>query len=251
MGRKGAAKNDAAPAALVEFREALARGDDWFAALLKTIACWETPEETVRGRRYRYLIGGEAFDWLLLAERLCDSVDGAIPDGAKEALLFRGRPPQELEDEAFKQAIGASKHRAHLNFLYGVIVEEALQLTVEQEVLKERRSRGTARDEGVEAEVFQRIYGKGCDELLAAYHEDRDLSASDELSYSDLREFTYWLFKYRVNQGDPARVASDTRRALAQVSHMEAAAQRRARSLSAETVDGAMLVDGEVVARVS
>ena len=252
MGRRRTATNDAStPAALVEFREALERGDDWFAALLETISRWETPEETVHGRRYRYLIGGEAFDWLLLAERLCESVDGAIPADEKEALLFRGRPPRELEDEAFKQAIGAAKHRAHLNFLYGVIVEEALQLTVEQEVLKERRSRGAARDDGVEAEVFQRIYGRGCDELLAAYHEDRELPQSNELSYSELREFTYWLFKYRVNQGDPARVASDTRRALAQVSHMEAAAQRRARSLDTASVDETVLVDGEVVAHVS
>ena len=38
----------------------------------------------------------------------------------------------------------------------------------------------------------------------------------------------YWLFKYRVKNQEPARVASDTRKALAQLSAMEAAARRRA-----------------------
>jgi hypothetical protein len=29
-----------------------------------------------------------------------------------------------------------------------------------------------------------------------------------------MKEFTYWLFKYRLKHGDPARVASDTKKAL-------------------------------------
>ena len=52
------------------FRTALDAGDPWFDALMRAIALWESPDETVDGRQYRYLIGGEAFDWLLLAERL-------------------------------------------------------------------------------------------------------------------------------------------------------------------------------------
>ena len=42
--------------------------------------------------------------------------------------------------KSFGEAIGPAKHRAHLNYVYGVAVEEALQLVIEQEVLKERRS---------------------------------------------------------------------------------------------------------------
>ncbi|MNC93336.1 hypothetical protein D3C83_99420 [compost metagenome] len=55
---------------LEHFRSALATGEPWFEALMQTIGLWERPEEQVDGRQYRYLIGGEAFDWLLLAERL-------------------------------------------------------------------------------------------------------------------------------------------------------------------------------------
>ena len=231
------------------FRQALGEGDDWFTALLEAIARWEVTEEVVDGRQYRYLVGGEAFDWLLLAERLCEAVDGAIPAEEREALLFFGRPPRQLEPEEFKRAIGDAKHRAHLNYLYGVTVEEALQLTVEEEVLKELRCRGWDQSQSVEHLVFQRTYGRDCEELLAAFCEERGLPAADELSYSELREFTYWLFKYRVNQKDPARVASDTRKALAQVSQLEDAARRRARLLAGPAVDVASVVDGEVVAR--
>ena len=236
--------------ALTRFRLALTGGADWFSALLDAIARWDVAEEQVNGRHYRYLIGGEAFDWLLLAERLCEEVDGAIPADEREALLFFGRPPRELEAEEFKQAIGDAKHRAHLNFLYGVAVEEALQLTIEEEVLKEHRCRAWSQGEGLEQQVFERIYGRGREEMLAAYREERGLPFPEELSYSELREFTYWLFKYRVNQGDPARVASDTRKALAQISELEAAARRRAQRLGAPDVDVAAVVDGEVVAHV-
>ena len=251
MGRKRSAeKRTSPPKALARFRRALDKGDDWFAALLEAIARWEAPEEVVDDRHYRYLIGGEAFDWLLLAERLCEEGDGAIPADEREALLFFGRPPRELEAEEFKRAIGAAKHRAHLNYLYGVIVEEALQLTVEEEVLKEHRSNGRDQLESVEREVFERIYGCGREELLAVYREERALPPADEISYGELREVTYWLFKYRVRQNDPARVASDTRRALAQLSRLEAAAQRRSRLLAAPETDAAVVVDGEVVAHV-
>ena len=40
-------------------------------------------------------------------------------------------------------------------------------------------------------------------------------------SLSDVKEFTYWLFKLRVNLWDPARVASDTRKAMQKLSSLE------------------------------
>ncbi|MEX1252762.1 MAG: NUDIX domain-containing protein [Dehalococcoidia bacterium] len=236
--------------ALAAFREALGEGGDWFGALLEAVAVWDAPEEQVDGRSYRYLIGGEAFDWLLLAERLCEAVDGAIPADEKEALLFFGRPPRDLDDEEFKQSIGAAKHSAHLNYLYGVIVEEALQLTMEEEVLKEQRSRVWTQGDDIEQHVFERVYGRNRDELLAIFREQRSLPEGDELSFGELREFTYWLFKYRVRDLDPARVASDTRKALAQLSELEEASRRRARLLAAPVVDTSAVIDGEVVARV-
>jgi hypothetical protein len=242
-------KHETSSKALVRFRKQVERGEDWFEALLSAIAEWEASEETLDGRVYQYLIGGEAFDWLLLAERLCTEMDGAIPAEERDALLFHGRAPRLMDDTEFRHAIGDAKHKAHLNFIYGVSVEEALQLVVEEEVLKEHRSLAWSRCDNVDQQVFERIYGKGRDELLAAYRDARALPPGDELSYGEWRGFTYWLFKYRVEQNDPARVASDTRRALVQLSELEAASRRRAQHLALVDVHAAVVVDGEVVAR--
>jgi hypothetical protein len=242
-------KRATGPAPLVRFRKRVERGDDWFKALLDAIASWEAPEETLNGRCYQYLIAGEAFDWLLLAERLCLELDGAIPADERDALLFHGRTPRPLDDIEFRRAIGEAKHKAHLNFVYGVAVEEALQLVIEEEVLKEHRSLVWTRGENVDHQVFERIYGRGRDDLLGTYQEQAALPPGDELSYSQWQAFTYWLFKYRITQNDPARVASDTRKALVQLSELEAAARRRAQHRALVGVTNGVVVDGEVVAR--
>ena len=42
----------------------------------------------------------------------------------------------------------------------------------------------------------------------------------ERVSLAELREFTYWCSKYRVQNGEPERVACDTRKALALLSQM-------------------------------
>ena len=66
--------------AIRHLEQAIIGGKHWYIALLEAIGRWNTAEETHNGRTYRYLIDGEAFDWLLLAERLCETVDGLLPD---------------------------------------------------------------------------------------------------------------------------------------------------------------------------
>ena len=127
---------------IAAMRQAVARGEGhWLTAVLEAIGRWPLAQEQVGDRTYSYLIGGEAFDWLLLAERLCDELEGLIPPEESEELLFCGRLPEEVTEEDFRRHLGAAKYRAHLNFLYGVRVEEALQLAVQAEVHKERLNR--------------------------------------------------------------------------------------------------------------
>ena len=194
-------------------------GQHWFVAVLQAVGDWPLAEEEVGGRRYRYLIGGEAFDWLLLAERLCEAVADLTPEDEREALLLHARFPTEVTAEEFRRLLGPAKHRAHLNFLYGVQVEEALQLGVSQEVQKERLSK-VWENGHIDEEVCQRIYGAGRPELFERFRRQSD--CPENLSLSDLHEFTYWLFKHRVNNSDPARVASDTRKGLAMLSRLQA-----------------------------
>src|SRR5256714_2508725 len=216
---------------LEHFRSALAAGDRWFDALMQAVGLWERPEEIVDGRRYRYLIGGEAFDWLLLAERLIEDAAGRVPERDAERLLFEGRAPEEIDDERLRELIGASKHRAHLNYLYGVVVEEALQYAVELEITKERRTLQSAEGEPARDPIYERIYERPRTELLAEFRDAEGFAHASAISLSELREFMYWLFKYRVRMCEPARVASDTRKALAQLSAMGGAVRRCGRGV--------------------
>ena len=118
------------------------------------------PKRSSASRRYRYLIGGEAFDWLLLAERLLDELDGDVSAEEREALLFHGRPPLEIDEEEFQTLIGTPKYQAYLNYLYGVVVEEALQLAVEEEMAKEHHAHVWSAAHVDGATVYQRIYGR-------------------------------------------------------------------------------------------
>ncbi len=221
-----------------DLRAAITSGQThWFLPLLEAIRSWPLPEERIGERTYRYLIGGEAFDWLLLAERLCDEIEDLILEEEREALLFHGRLPLEMDEEEFARQLGA-KHRAHLNFVYGVRVETALQLAVQDEVHKERFASRIWENGHADDETFRRIYDGTRDELLAEFSAAqaiRDLSVGRGLqtpttdsvsgphfSLTDLSEFTYWLFKRRLNNADPARVASDTRKGLAQLQRLEA-----------------------------
>ena len=201
---------------MARLREALALGRPWFPVLLEAIALWPVSEEEAEGRHYSYLIGGEAFDWLLLAERLCLSLDGFIPPQEREALLFEGRPPVELSPSDLHCLLGEDKYQAHLNYFYGVTVEEALQRASAEEVHKELYSLGLANGSWEEEEIaFQRLYGKPRRELLARFRFEQDLPPGEEIFFAELKEFTYWLFKYRLRNSDRARLASDTRKALA------------------------------------
>ncbi len=197
-----------------QFKEDIAGGKKWYLALLEAIGQWQTADEVVAGRIYKYLIAGEAFDWLLLAERLCLEVDGILPQDEVTALLFHNRPPLEISPAEFKKLIGSRKHNQCLNFFYGITVEEALVQAAEDEVRKERRVLGQNDEQSINDEAHRRIYGKTQQELLKCFRRESKSPQSRSISLAELKEFTYWLFKYRLLHNDKARIASDTKKAL-------------------------------------
>lgn len=217
----------AAEETIVRMRRAIVEGQHWFEAVLDAVGEWRAPVEQIEGRELCYLIGGEAFDWLLLAERLVDAAADLIPFEESEALLFEGRWPLDISDEEFARRLGVAKHSAHLNYLYGVLVEGALQLAVEEEVHKENRSRVWGQDGRVDETMFQRIYIKPQQELFAQYYVETGVKIRGDVHLGGWQAFTYWLFKLRLRQQDRARIASDTRKGLAQLSRMELAVSQR------------------------
>jgi len=194
--------------------QAITGGKHWYIALLEAIGLWGPAEEVHNGRVYRYLIADEAFDWLLLAERLCEAVDGLLPVDEKEALLFYGKSPLSLSPEQVKKLIGSSKYNQYLNYFYGVVVEQALILTVEEEVQKERGTLDYNNEHDTANEAYRRIYGATKAELLKSFRREKDYPQLRSVTLTELKEFTYWLFKYRLKQCDKARVASDTKKAV-------------------------------------
>jgi len=193
---------------------AILSGKHWYIALLEAIGLWTEAEESYNGRRYRYLIDGEAFDWLLLAERLCQAVDGLLPDEEKLALIFHGQPPIELSKEEFKKLIGSGKYHQYLNYFYGVTVEEALIQAVQEEIRKERRISGYNNEPNLANEAYRRIYGATKAVLLKRFRKEKGYPQLKSIGLPELKEFSYWLFKYRLDNCDKTRVASDTKKAL-------------------------------------
>jgi len=213
--------------AVLRMRQSVIHGQPWFEALLDAVGRWRIPEETIGERHFRYLVLGEAFDWLLLAERLLDEMPDLVPPQESAALLFHNRWPMELDDADFAARLGPAKHSAHLNFLYGVLVEEALQLSIEEEIHKENRNRPWGQDTRVDETMFERVYGRTRAELFEQYYVETGEKLRQSVALADWTAFRYWLFKQRLRRQDKARVASDTRKGLAQLTRMELAVSER------------------------
>ena len=208
--------------AIQYMKQAVRSGKKWYVALLEAVGMWTLPEESFKGRHYRYLVQDEAFDWLVLAERLCHELDGAVPADEREQLLFRGILPGNISAGDFRELMGSTKHRAHLNFWYGVVVEETLQLAVEEEVRKQHRAKGLPDNEDLIEEAFLRIYEDTRANQLRLFRKEKRIHPRKALSLSEMNEFTYRLFKKRLKIWDPARVASDTRKGLDKLDSLHA-----------------------------
>ena len=200
--------------AIRHLEQAIGDGKHWYIALLESMGLWASTEEAHNDRTYHYLINGEAFDWLLLAERLCETVDSLLPEDEKDALLFYGRTPLELSAREVRELIGSSKYCQYLNYFYGITVEGALLLVVQEDIDKERRVFGYRSQHESTDEAYQRIYNATRAALLKRFRQESGSSQLKSITLTELKEFTYWLFKYRLKQCEKAKIASDTKKAL-------------------------------------
>ena len=137
-----------------------------------------------------------------------------MPDGEKTAFLFHSKPPLNLSPKKFRELVGNTKYRQYLNYFYGITVEEALILAVQEEVRKERRISGYNNEHNIANEVYRRIYGATKTVLLKHFRREKGYPQLKSTSLTELKEFAYWLFKYRLEHCDKDRVASDTKKAL-------------------------------------
>ena len=197
------------PDPFATFKRALDDGVPWFLAALRAGSDWTMSSEVFRRRRLHYLIGGEALDLVLVIERLAAAEAGRIDRAELRRLQFAGEPPPGVPEPTFAAALGQLRYKAYLNHFYGITVEEALLHLAELEAAK-----AGWLDAQSGRDPHLRIYGGSLGELLAAFGKARGSSVGPRMAWHDSKEFTYWLFRYRLRSQVPARVASDTKRAL-------------------------------------
>ena len=211
--------------AIRSVRRAIEHGRHWYPAILEAIRLWDHPTERYRGEWLTYLIQDEALDCLLLAERLAAEVWDLLPQQEVIELLFNGKPPVPLSEDEVRELLGPWKYRAFLNFFYGVTVEEALIFATEQEIRRE--SPVGVYFEGQRDDAYERIYGATQRALVAEFRGEAAPKAMPlSIDYAEWKELVYWLFKRRIEHCLPPRVASDTKKALAELRRQYAATGR-------------------------
>ena len=210
-----AGQNERSLDALGEMYDSISKGNPWAIALLGAIGRWSLPAEQINNLNIQYFLAGEAFDWLLLAERLVREIpENYIPEADKNALLFRGRLPSYITTTDFKMALGPEKYRAHLNYFYGVVLEEMLWHVTSNEVEKARTVKGLHHAIGVDDEVSNRLYRSSLKALTGRFQKENGRGRSMKFTFTQYQEFVYWLFKKRISISDNARAASDTKKSL-------------------------------------
>lgn len=199
---------------LKELRERIDAGEGWYESVLRAVREWPLAEEEVDGERYVYLIDGEALDLLRLCERLYISVSDLVPEDEIVALIANDRPPGEQSGLHLKSLVGPDMYRSYLSFIYGVIVEEMVVHAVVEELRKRQRVAGFTHYDVNLDDAYRYVYGAGQDELTRVFKRESRLKRRRSMTLTEMKEFTYWLFKMRLRSSDKSRVASDTKRAL-------------------------------------
>ena len=125
-----------------------------------------------------------------------------------------GTFPREVLAHELRHCLGSVKFQAYLNYWYGVTVESAIQLAVQEEIRKDRLSKGFVSQKGLLNEVFIRIYNDKKTQLYNRFKQQHAPILQRVNNTGRYKEFTYWLFKIRLDLFDGARVASDTCKGL-------------------------------------
>ncbi len=162
-----------------------------------------------------YLIASEAFDWVTLANRLTAEVRDIIPpDDLENLLYYPGRFPTRICESDFKEILGADKYSAYQNFHYGVEVEMALQYVVESEVEKRFYAGGRRYTADHTDAAYQTIYRGSREGLFTEFRAEYGRQERTFATFTEIKEFTYWLSKRRLRVSDKAKFASDTRKGI-------------------------------------
>ena len=196
------------------FKNSLYQGKEWVSELIKSMSLWTLEEEVYNSKNNKYLIDGEAFDWLLLARRLLDAIGDLVPTTEKNRLLLSEDISDLMSQDEFRNLLGPEKYSAYLNYWYGIVVEEAVIRSAEEEEGKGMPRSGKIGKARIRQKAYEKLYGLNQEELYNTFLSDKGYQKTPSFNVGIAKEFTYWLFKYRLVNSEGERVASDTRKGL-------------------------------------
>ena len=187
----------------------VSKSENWEKCIVDFIGLWTEKEEFYRGYKYNYLIDEEALDWLTLTERLVSSIKAQIPKSTYYYSSCTGLLPSIETYHYMKNSLPKLKLSQMRNYYYGVIIENFIYHYKLQEY--EKNSLFYA---NYENEFYKEIYGKSLSTLIAKFYTEEKISKKDKLNFYELKKFSYWLFKYRINNTDNTKMAHETNMAI-------------------------------------
>lgn len=218
----------------------------WRDHIFDATSRWHLPAEVVSDDdEYVYLVGGEAFNWRRLAERLAWHIELLLPDKLAAELrawveadhIFGG-----IDESDFRRILGSDKWRAYLNYFYGITLERCLLVYAGNRIGKLEFSRGRQVSDDCLDDAYVALYDATEPELWARFVAETDAeeagaSHSDETrSTAQDDEFTYWLFKRRIASTYQVNVAHEVKHGLELFDKVGSADERRRKMLAHDDI---------------
>ena len=226
--------------------------EDWQAAVLKTVAAWPKQNELLNGQPFHYFIGGEAFNWKRLAELIATQIADTDTDFIHADQIFKWIDSTGvfggINEQEFRRILGVDAWRAHLNYFYGVHIEQCLIAAIQSRIQKKRYSAGMPPSDDASDRAFLGLYEETEQDLWQTFLELNSERLADLIAGSTEEsrtvaldeEFTYWLFKRRIEHTNAPQVAAETQRGLDMLNRIKNADERRSRMLKDQN-GGALL----------
>ena len=100
------------------------------------------------------------------------------------------------------------KYRAHLNFIYGVILEEVIICFNEMEKNKDVLNQFNVTD-SINL-VYLNLYGMDYTEFIRLYEFETKTKLDQFDTLYSYYNFLYWSWKYRLKKSTPEKIAYDS-----------------------------------------
>ena len=175
---------------------------------LKIIGHWPLKSEIIGDIDYQYWINDEAFNWYLLASRIIFSVKDEQNIKKLDHFLSTVHFLPGSDQRIMINLFPPDKYRAHLNFIYGVILEEVIICFNEMEKNKDVLNQFNVTD-SINL-VYLNLYGMDYTEFIRLYEFETKTKLDQFDTLHSYYNFLYWSWKYRLKKSTPEKIAYDS-----------------------------------------